>query len=110
MEILDSQVVEEADQEEINDITSLTEACLRAKGGQRPTMKVGMRLQFLRNKIMRAARYLPKNDEEIEPLLRPNARDLHARTNPVNAAHLTSQGVSGFSLEHEFVSSIYLPR
>ncbi|RLM79640.1 wall-associated receptor kinase 3-like [Panicum miliaceum] len=111
MEILDSQVVEEADQEEIDDIASLTEACLRAKGGQRPTMKeVEMRLQFLRNKMMREARNFPKYDEEIEPLLRPHARDLHAHTNPVNAAHLTSQGVSGFSLEHQFASSIYLPR
>lgn len=72
--------------------------------------EVEMRLQFLRNKFTREARNLPKNDEEIEPLLRANARDLHAHTNPVNAAHLTSQGVSGFSLEHEFASSIYLPR
>ncbi|CAN6279276.1 unnamed protein product [Urochloa humidicola] len=111
MEILDSQVVEEADQEEINDIASLTEACLRAKGGQRPTMKeVEMRLQFLRTKMLRKTQNLPKNDEEIEPLLFSIARNLHADTNPVNAAQLTSQGVSGYSLEHEFGSSIYLPR
>ncbi|CAN6252431.1 unnamed protein product [Urochloa humidicola] len=111
MEILDSQVVEEADQEEINDIALLTEACIRAKGAQRPTMKeVEMRLQFLRTKMTKKAQNVPKNDEEIEPLLCPNARSLHTHTNPFNAAHLTSQGVSGQSLEHEFASSIYLPR
>ncbi|KAF8768863.1 hypothetical protein HU200_007427 [Digitaria exilis] len=61
MEILDSQVVEEADQEDINDIASLTEACLRVKGTQRPTMKeVEMRLQFLTTKMMRKAQKLPK--------------------------------------------------
>jgi hypothetical protein len=31
MEIIDSHIVEEADQEDINDIASLTEACLRDK-------------------------------------------------------------------------------
>ncbi|KAG2660036.1 hypothetical protein PVAP13_1KG392900 [Panicum virgatum] len=108
MEIMDSRIMEEADQEEINDIASLTEACLRSKGGQRPTMKeVEMRLQFLRSKMLRKAQNLPRNDEDIEPLLGPNSGNLHART---NAAHMTSQGVSGYSLEHEFESSIYLPR
>jgi len=111
MEIIDSHIVEEADQDEINDIASLTKACLRAKGGQRPTMKeVEMRLQFLRTKMLRKAQNLPRNDEEIEPLFRPDARNLHAHTNPVNAAQLTSQGVSGYSLEDDFESSIYLPR
>ena len=111
MEIIDPHIVEEADQDEINDIASLTEACLMTKGGQRPTMKeVEMRLQFLRTKMLRKAQNLPRNGEEIEPLLHPDARNLHAHTNPVNAAQLTSQGVSGYSLEHEFESSIYLPR
>ncbi|CAL4886565.1 unnamed protein product [Urochloa decumbens] len=111
MEMIDSRVVEEADQEDINDIASLTEACLRDKGGQRPTMKeVEMRLQYLRTKVLREAQNLPKNDEEIEPLLLPNTRNLPTHINPFNAAHLTSQGVSGYSLEHEFASSIYLPR
>ncbi|KAK8462682.1 hypothetical protein SEVIR_1G248200v4 [Setaria viridis] len=111
MEIIDSCIVEEADQEEINDIASLTEACLRDNGGQRPTMKeVEMRLQFLIAKAQRKIQNLAKNDEEIEPLLCPNARNLHAYTNPGSAAHLASQGVSGYSLEHEFSSSIYLPR
>jgi len=111
MEIIDSHIVEEADQDEINDIASLTEACLMTKGGQRPTMKeVEMRLQFLRTKMLRKAQNLPRNGEEIEPLLHPDARNLHAHTNPVNAVQLTSQGVSGYSLEHDFESSIYLPR
>ncbi|KAG2652523.1 hypothetical protein PVAP13_1NG358619 [Panicum virgatum] len=108
MEIMDSHIMEEADQDEINYIASLTEACLRTKGGQRPTMKeVEMRLQFLRTKLLRKAQNLPRNDEEIEPLLRPDARNL---TNPANALQLTSQGVSGYSLEQDFDSSIYLPR
>ncbi|KAG2660030.1 hypothetical protein PVAP13_1KG392300 [Panicum virgatum] len=96
MEIMDSPIIDEADQEEINDIASLAEACLRSKGGQRPTMKeVEMRLQFLRTKMLRKAQ---------------NSGNLHARTIAVNAAHMASHGVPGYSLEPEFESSIYLPR
>ncbi|XP_062222683.1 wall-associated receptor kinase 4-like [Phragmites australis] len=111
-EIIDSNIVEEADQEDIDDIASLTEACLKIKGGDRPTMKeVEMRLQFIRTKRPRRTQNLHGNDGEIEALLSPNARNHHEHINLVNEAHLTSQGISGcYSLEQEFASSISLPR
>ncbi|XP_012700856.1 wall-associated receptor kinase 3 [Setaria italica] len=101
VEILNKQVVEEADQEEINEIASLTEACLRVKGGDRPTMKeVDMRLQFLRTKRLRKG--LAKKDADIEPLLCPQDKNLYGHIDLVNA------GSSGcYSLEQEFAS---LPR
>ncbi|RCV07429.1 hypothetical protein SETIT_1G243900v2 [Setaria italica] len=101
VEILDKQVVEEADQEEINEIASLTEACLRVKGGDRPTMKeVDMRLQFLRTKRLRKG--LDEKDADIEPLLCPQDKNLYGHIDLVNA------GSSGcYSLEQEFAS---LPR
>ncbi|RCV07425.1 hypothetical protein SETIT_1G243500v2 [Setaria italica] len=101
VEILDKQVVEEADQEEINEIASLTEACLRVKGGDRPTMKeVDMRLQFLRTKRLRKG--LAEKDADIEPLLCPQDKNLYGHIDLVNA------GSSGcYSLEQEFAS---LPR
>jgi serine/threonine protein kinase len=112
MEVLD--FVEEADQEDIDDIASLAEACLKVRGRERPTMRqVDMRLQFLRTKRLRKAQInFPGNTGEIEPLLYPNARS-HAQISPINAAHsiTTDQGVSGcYSLEQEFASSISLPR
>ena len=110
--ILDSQVLEEADQEEINEIASLTKACLRVKGVERPTMKeVEMRLQFLRTKRLRKRQCLHEKDGDIEPLLCPEAKNPHEHMNIVNAAHITHQGMSGcYSLEQEFASSFEMPR
>ena len=110
--ILDSQVLEEADQEEINEITSLTDACLRVKGGERPTMKeVEMRLQFLRTKRLRKRQCLHEKDGDIEPLLCPEAKNPHEHMNIVNDAHITHQGMSGcYCLEQEFASSFEMPR
>ncbi|CAL4886561.1 unnamed protein product [Urochloa decumbens] len=106
VEILDSQVVEEADREEIDEIASLTEACLRVKGGERPTMKeVEMRLQFLRTKRLRKMQHLTEKDGDIEPLLCPNDKSLYGHIDLVNA------GSSGcYSLEQEFASSFGMPR
>ncbi|CAL4968116.1 unnamed protein product [Urochloa decumbens] len=106
VEILDSQVVEEADQEEIDEIASLTEACLRVKGGERPTMKeVDMRLQFLRTKRLRKIQHLTEKDGDIEPLLCPKDKNLYGHIELVNV------GSSGcYSLEQEFASSFGMPR
>jgi hypothetical protein len=71
--------------------------------------EVEMRLQFLRTKMLRKAQNFLKDGEEIVPLLCSNAGNLYAHTNLADAAHLASQGVSGYSLAQDF-SSIYLPR
>ncbi|CAL4968112.1 unnamed protein product [Urochloa decumbens] len=106
VEILDSQVAEEADQEEIDEIASLTQACLRVKGGERPTMKeVEMRLQFLRTKRHKKIQQLTEKDEDIEPLLCPKDRNLYGHIELINV------GSSGcYSLEQEFASSFGMPR
>uniref|UniRef100_K3YYT1 Protein kinase domain-containing protein n=1 Tax=Setaria italica TaxID=4555 RepID=K3YYT1_SETIT len=111
-EIIDSQVVEEADRGEIDDIASLARACLKTKGAERPTMKeVEMRLQFLRSKRLRKIHNLPVHNGEIEHLLCPQARNSDAQLELVNAARLPSEETSrGYSLEKEFASSISLPR
>ncbi|WVZ74506.1 hypothetical protein U9M48_022681 [Paspalum notatum var. saurae] len=111
MEIIDPQVIEEADQEEINEIISLTEACLRVKGVERPIMReVDMRLQFLRTKRLRKRQRLIEKDEDFEPWLCPNAKNPREHVNLFNDAHIKPEGSSGcYSLEQEFVSS-FRPR
>lgn len=52
MDVVDSQVAEEASQGEIDEIAFVAEMCLRSKGEKRPKMKeVELRLQLLRAKI-----------------------------------------------------------
>ncbi|KAJ1280063.1 hypothetical protein BS78_04G203800 [Paspalum vaginatum] len=111
MEIIDPQVVEEADQEEINEIASLTEACLRVKGGERPIMReVDMGLQFLRTKRLRKRQHLIEKDRDFEPLLCPKAKNPREHVGLVNDAPIKPEGTSGcYSLEQEFVSS-FRPR
>lgn len=106
-EIVDPHVLKEAGQEDIIEITSLIEACLKIKGGERPTMKeVDMRLQFLRTKGLRKGHYLPKKDGDIETLLCLKAKNLRGHVDLVNSAHVTLQKTSrSYSLEEEFMSS-----
>uniref|UniRef100_A0A453MTJ7 Protein kinase domain-containing protein n=1 Tax=Aegilops tauschii subsp. strangulata TaxID=200361 RepID=A0A453MTJ7_AEGTS len=112
MEIMDPQVVKEANPEEIDDILSLAEACLRLKGRDRPAMKeVDMRLQFLRTKRLRKCNILPASHEEIEPFLCPKVGNSDAPMNVVNAGNSTSKGTSScYSLDQELSSSVTLPR
>ncbi|CAM0948379.1 unnamed protein product [Alopecurus aequalis] len=112
MDIMDPQVIKEANPEEIDYISSLTEACLRFKGRDRSTMKeIDMRLQILRAKRLRKCKIPPACDEEIEHLLSPNLSNYDGRTNVVSAGNLTSEGIySCYSQEQELSSSLTLPR
>uniref|UniRef100_M8AV98 Wall-associated receptor kinase 3 n=1 Tax=Aegilops tauschii TaxID=37682 RepID=M8AV98_AEGTA len=96
MEIIDPQVVEEANKEDIGEIASLIEVCLRLKGGERPTMKeVDMRLQFLKSGRLRKLQACRDDGE----------------SNCVNAVIVKSEGNSGcYSLEQEFLLSASLQR
>uniref|UniRef100_J3NC69 Protein kinase domain-containing protein n=1 Tax=Oryza brachyantha TaxID=4533 RepID=J3NC69_ORYBR len=107
MEILDSQVVQEANKEEIDDMASIAEVCLKTRG-ERPTMKeVEMRLQLLRSK--RKFKHFVVSDGEAEPLLSPNASSSDAQSNLIYSAGLTSECISdGYMLEMELSSSISL--
>ncbi|EEE57426.1 hypothetical protein OsJ_07625 [Oryza sativa Japonica Group] len=114
IEIIDYQVLEEAHREDIDDIASLTEACLKLRGGDRPTMKeVEMRLQFLRTKRLRKFQFLPVpgSGGEIQHLLSPNAGKSQAQNNYTSAGDLSYEGISScYSLEQELSSSVSLPR
>uniref|UniRef100_A0A0D9WCF7 Protein kinase domain-containing protein n=1 Tax=Leersia perrieri TaxID=77586 RepID=A0A0D9WCF7_9ORYZ len=112
MEILDSQVVEEANQEEIDDITLIAEACLKTKGGERPTMKeVEMRLQFVRTTRQRKCQNFPLTEGEMDHFLFPTTSSSDAHDSLVRSTGLSRGCVSGnYRLEQELSSSICLPR
>jgi serine/threonine protein kinase len=60
-EMVASQVLEQASEDELNTVASLAEECLRLRGEERPTMKqVEMKLQLLRNKGLRSCDGFPQ--------------------------------------------------
>ncbi|XP_073367475.1 wall-associated receptor kinase-like 17 [Aegilops tauschii subsp. strangulata] len=93
--IVNSQVLEEATEEEINSIASLAQRCLRLCGEDRPTMKeVETELQTLRANRVTLCQEDPRNEEQMQPRLPTRPGDSQRR----------------YSLEIEFMSSASLPR
>ena len=114
-EIVATQVLEEATNEDINDVAGLAEACLRLQGEERPTMKeVEMKLQYVRSRRLRSCQVAVTN-EDIQPLLSGQSQDtallLTAQTVIVDRANLASQKSQNcYNLEQEFMASTTLPR
>ena len=68
--IVNSQILEEASEEEINNVASIAEACLRLRGAERPTMKqVEVKLQILRTKRTKLCQVDPINEEQMQSRL-----------------------------------------
>jgi serine/threonine protein kinase len=115
-QIVATQVLEEATNEEINDVASLIETCLRLRGNkERPTMKqVEMKLQLVRSKRFRSCQ-LDVTNEDMRALLSGQRQITHpllgAQSGTVDKTNLPSQrNQNCYSLEQEFMASATLPR
>jgi serine/threonine protein kinase len=114
-EIVAAQVLEEATDEEINDVAHLAKTCLRLRGEERPTMKqVEMELQHIRSKRLRSSQVAVTN-EAMLPLLggqrQANLSLLGVQDGIVERANLPShRDQNCYSLEQEFMASATLPR
>uniref|UniRef100_M8ASV7 Wall-associated receptor kinase 5 n=1 Tax=Aegilops tauschii TaxID=37682 RepID=M8ASV7_AEGTA len=104
--IANSQVIEEATEEEISTVASLAERCLRLHGEERPTMKqVETELQTLRTKRMNSSQPDPSYGEQMQ------ARPLTQRSRSSRQSSVRPGGSQRrYSLEAEFLSSASLPR
>ena len=105
-DIFNSQVLEEATEEEVNSVASLAERCLRLHGEEIPTMKqVETELQTLRTKRMNSSQPDPRNGEQMQP------RSLSGRSRSSRQSSVWPGGSQRrYSLEAEFLSSASLPR
>ncbi|BAF13765.1 wall-associated receptor kinase-like 8 [Oryza sativa Japonica Group] len=116
MDILDSQVVEEASHREIDEMASVAEMCLKTKGAKRPKMKeVEIRLQLLRAARSRAYKEDLQRSSEIKPLLTPKYKctSLNSTKNVEMGlvANPESQVVSRcYTMEREMMYSSQFPR
>jgi serine/threonine protein kinase len=114
-EIVAAQVLEEATNEEINDVAILAETCLRLRGQERPTMKqVEMKLQDVRSKRLRSSPVVVTSGD-MQPLLNRqrqfNLPLLCVQDGIVDRANFPSQREQNcYSLEQEFMASATLPR
>ena len=121
MDIIDSQVVDEASQSEIDEIASVAVMCLRTRGGQRPKMKeVELRLQLLRarRRPRRTHEQELRRDGDTKPLL---STPMKSRSTSVAMAKNVELGVVAvnsssqaltrcYSMEQEMAASSEFPR
>ena len=110
--IVNSQVLEEATEEEINGVACLAERCLRLCGEERPTMKqVETELQTLRAKLVNSYQANLRNEEQIQPswLTRRSGAD-HQSSVTILDVKADVQSGGCYSLEVEFMASASLPR
>lgn len=69
-EVVATQVLEEANEDEINTVASLADMCLRLQGEERPTMKqVESTLQYLQRKRLTSSQTVEGGDEKIQPFV-----------------------------------------
>jgi serine/threonine protein kinase len=103
-EVVATQVLEEANEDEINTVASLAEMCLRLQGEERPTMKqVESTLQYLQNKRLTSRQIVEGEDEEIQPFV-SNCQPPSVSSYQPLAIHMVNKGYSEssstfFSLE-----------
>lgn len=106
-EIVASQVLEEATEDEINTIASLAEECLRLRGDERPTMKeVEMTLHFLHSKI----NVVEQSNNGRHPLQEPTRPPHHEAMTIDTGNKAILESSSCYNLEREFMSSASIPR
>uniref|UniRef100_A0ACD5W4N6 Uncharacterized protein n=1 Tax=Avena sativa TaxID=4498 RepID=A0ACD5W4N6_AVESA len=104
--IVNSQVLEEATEQEVNRVASLAELCLRLRGEERPTMK---QVEMELTKLVNSCQVNPRNEEPI-PRSRTRARGAR-QSSAVELGDWRSGDYQQFySLEKEFMLSASLPR
>ncbi|XP_044399650.1 putative wall-associated receptor kinase-like 16 isoform X2 [Triticum aestivum] len=108
--IVNSQVLEEATDEEVNSVASLADVCLRLHGEERPTMKqVETELQTLRTKRVKSCQADLRNEERMLPESLTQRGVIAARQDERDNLH-SRDSRRCYSLECEFMASASLPR
>ncbi|CAL4956687.1 unnamed protein product [Urochloa decumbens] len=113
-EILDPQIIEDANQREIDEMASLAEICLKLQGEERPTMReVELRLQLLRGKVTKKNRGDLHMNNETEPLLlsksNSNSRTQYIELRAISTS-ITHEATRCYTMEKELVSWSDIPR
>jgi serine/threonine protein kinase len=108
MDVVDSQVAEEASQGEIDEIAFVAEMCLRSKGEKRPKMKeVELRLQLLRAKISETYKEESKGVRETKQSLSSEYRSTSLTMTKGAEIGLVSRC---YTMEQEMIYSADFPR